>query len=348
LGGRWNEAPWYWGFGEAKREVKMISTLSATLTDTLNLLVKAFRLSSLFPAFCFALVQGALLVLHPYDQSFFLMLKNADLSVPNTLIFFVFLLAALLSYLLNYLNPRLMFLAEGYPFLNTLWGRAMTAWYKEHKRWIEIQVDRDDLPEIAKLLYRDKLGDDFPRETERCGPTALANVTAAFETYSNQRYGIDAVYLWPRLVPILTKEKFAVFVEREKEGMDFFLNLSALSALLAVESIVLRLLLANPIFSWIALLSGCVAYLFYRGTVYCAHSWGESIKTAFDLYRYELAGQLALAPFEDRKEEVERWTKLSRFIKYGHWRDFREYAYPLPSVTQGSDEPNENEPETRG
>lgn len=144
-------------------------------------------------------------------------------------------------------------------------------------------------------------------------------------------YGIDAIYLWPRFVPVLSKTGYSPFVEREKEGVDLFLNLAFLIGFLSLESIIFRLIFHDTFFTWSMLVCGISSYLFYRAAVNAAHSWGESIKTAFDLYRYQLADQLALAPFKDREDEVSRWQRLSQFIQSGEsWREFGEYAYLLP------------------
>jgi hypothetical protein len=258
------------------------------------------------------------------------------------LIFLTFLLTALIGYILNYLNFPLIYLAEGYPLRNTRWGRFMIIWYREQKKRLEKQAK---LPGSEQKFYEEKLADYFPPDGDGCAPTALGNVMAAFEAYPSQRYGIDAVYMWPRLLPVLrrrskitsvfgpgfprekseviseqvlSKEKYAVFVEREKEGFDFFLNFSVLSGVLAVEGVLLRLLLKRPMFTWVALASGCVAFLsYYWGAVNCARNWGETIKTAFDLYRYSLAERLALEPFVDKMDKTETWEAISYFIKRG-------------------------------
>lgn len=311
----------------------MLNTLTTTLTETLNLLIKAFRLSSLFPAFCFSLIQGSMLLLYPFERNPIAVLKDSRTIVPSTIVLCVFLSTALLAYLLNFLNSPLIFLFEGYPYLGTFWGRAMKDWYKQHRDWLEAQTQRQDLPEVDRLLYHERLNDNFPPDAGRCAPTALGNVTAAFEAYP-QRYGIDAIYLWPRLVPVLSKEKYAAFVEREKEGFDLFLNFTVLCTTLAIESIVLRLILHNAAFTWIAIVGACAACLCYSATVSTCRRWGETIKTAFDLYRYQLARQLDLLPFDDKTDEFHRWQSLSDFIKYGQYDDFGAYDYPLPSPNE--------------
>ena len=128
---------------------------------------------------------------------------------------------------------------------------------------------------------------------------------------------------------MLTEVKYAVFVEREKEGFDFFLNFSVLSGVLAVESLLLRGLWGWPMLTWVTLVGGCAAFAFYQAAIWCARHWGETIKTAFDLYRYALAEYLALRPFGDMRDELVRWSDLSFFIE-GKRKFFDEFTYPLP------------------
>jgi hypothetical protein len=305
----------------------MLDALSTTFTNTFILLIKSFRLSSLFPALCFVVISYLLFLPPSFQYNIFLGLKNGNYSIP---LFPIFLLTALIGYILNYLNFPLIYLAEGYPFRNTWWGQLMIVWYKERKAWLKQQAEAAQLPKSERRFYQDHLVDSFPPDPDMCAPTALGNVIAAFEAYPSRRYGIDAVHMWPRLLPVLNEEKYAIFVEREKEGFDFFLNFSILSSMLAVESVLLRMFLEQLWFTWVALASGCAAFLFYQAAVRNARNWGETIKTAFDLYRYRLAEQLALEPFEDKVDETRRWQAISYFIKRGSWDDFRAFRYPLP------------------
>ena len=305
----------------------MLDALSTTLTHTITLLAKSFRLSSLFPALCFVVVNYLLFLPRFFAEGTPSWLKDGSFGHP---LFLTFLLTALISYTLNYLNFPLIYLAEGYPFRCTWWGRLMIAWYKARRDWLDEQAK---LPGSEQKFYEMELADYFP-DRDRCAPTALGNVIAAFEAYPWDRYHIDAVYMWPRLLPVLNEEKYAVFVEREKEGFDFFLNLAVLSGLLVVECVIFRLVCERPVLTLIALLSGCIAFAFYQFAVWCARNWGETIKTAFDLYRYQLAERLALKPFERAGDELKRWEGISYFIQgiQGGREafDFDDFNYSLP------------------
>ena len=80
-----------------------------------------------------------------------------------------------------------------------------------------------------------------------------------------------------------------------------------------------------------------VAYLFYRLAVPCAGKWYDWINAAFDLYRYQLAEQLALKPFENAGEELALWWALSLFAG-GERENFEDFDYTLPKLEGAGEE----------
>jgi hypothetical protein len=325
----------------------MLQALSTSLGETFRSIIASFRLSSLFPTLCFVALQRYVLL--PYLARFGLPL---ELEEEASLAFFL-ILTALISYALRYLNFPLIRLIEGYPMRNTLLGRGMIRWHQARRDRLEEQrkhldglrkkASHERIVAEAKAELRfiaDELGDYYPQRAH-VTPTSLGNVMAAFEGYPGERYGIDAVYMWPRILPILDAEKYAPFVDREKEGFDFFINFAVLSALLAFELLVLRFLLnLHPdlaassvlsILTWSVCIAGGLAYLFYRAAIASALNWGETVKSAFDLYRYELAAQLALERFTDKDDETEKWQNFSYFLKRGGANSFMRFNYPLPN-----------------
>jgi hypothetical protein len=323
----------------------MLDALSTTITNLISLLIQSLRLPAIFPALCFVIL----------NQIFFLHRLN---ETALTLI-----LTVLVGYTINVLNFPVIRLFEGYPFRLTWWGCALTAWQRGRKRYLEERIaileehflarKRELIEEYPHQLTKerlmnssfyqlvnlelsiceDELEDYFPKSDAQLVPTALGNAMTAFERYPSRRYGLDAIYFWPRLLPILSKEEYAIFVEKEKTGFDFLLNLSLLMGIFAIECVALRLILGWHIHALLPLLALCTAYLFYRGATQSALNWGETIKTAFDLYRYQLAEHLALRPFRHKQDETNRWRAMTNFIHSGNvdQKDvFGEFDYPLP------------------
>ena len=150
-------------------------------------------------------------------------------------------------------------------------------------------------------------------------PTSLGNVISAFEAYPKDRYDIDAVTMWPRLLPILTQHKYALYIEREKAALDFLLNLSFLTLLLGIEVFYIGIAFATDtnIVLWISGACGLlvVSYWLYKLSILSASGWGSSVKTAFDLYRYHLLASLFVKAPNTYSDERAKWEGLSLFFQ---------------------------------
>jgi hypothetical protein len=107
-------------------------------------------------------------------------------------------------------------------------------------------------------------------------PTLLGNLLRAVEEYPGRRYGLDAVVCWPRLyllLPEATQKEIGAVRERLNEST----RLLAWSLLFLVWTI----------WQWWALLGLVVAWLAYRGMVIAAGVYGDLVRAAFDLHRFD-------------------------------------------------------------
>lgn len=187
----------------------------------------------------------------------------------------------------------------------------------------------------------------YPTSRESFLPTRLGNVVASFEDYSHDRYDMDAVTLWPRLVPILSREKYSLFVEREKANLDFLLNACLILLLFSLELILLGPFLAQNVWRW---LSGAgftvvVSYvIFYRTSIIGAVGWGQTVRVAFDLYRYELLAALYGRSPDNFSEEKTFWSNTSNFFRQSKsellnpdfdYERIREFVKQLPLTVKG-------------
>lgn len=66
----------------------------------------------------------------------------------------------------------------------------------------------------------------YPTERSEIMPTQLGNVLKASEMYAGERYHLDAVLIWPRLLPNLPKE-FVESLSSAKVSLDLMVTLSA-------------------------------------------------------------------------------------------------------------------------
>jgi hypothetical protein len=247
----------------------------------------------------------------------------------------VFLLTALL-YNLNGLVIRAY---EGYPWRRSKIGKYRTDIHQKRfnhaqGRWKSLRVllgrkGARDLPGYSEARkYWNWLGRElntrFPTKVEAVLPTHLGNVLRSFEDYPNRQYGLEAITLWPRLVSKID-ERYAAQIDDAKSSMDFMLNSSLLCGLLAALFGIVRLYypvaladlsaLAQALVVIAVLLGG--SYFFYALSLSWATAWGNLVKGAFDLYRWDLLQ--ALGPWErpaGREEEEALWDKVSNLLIY--------------------------------
>lgn len=197
------------------------------------------------------------------------------------------LLPVLIAGILYNLNVPIIRFFEGYPWATSIVGISLAA--RQGARFrvsfarrqgmgalLRASPDTLSVPRIIEEWSRHGriLSESFPVNAEDVLPTRLGNTIHAFEDYSDTRYGMDAVELWPRLVAKIDKEYLAV-LDDAKASFDFMINSSVLSTALLAMSLGFGLYYGAPLASgsltlwwWIEMLAfGVLAYLFYLARI---------------------------------------------------------------------------------
>ena len=156
----------------------------------------------------------------------------------------------------------------------------------------------------------------FPRRPEDLLPTRLGNALKAAEQYPSDegRYGIDAVFFWPRLYMVLP-EAMRDSLQNVRSSLDLTLITSALGWLYALTACCfLAVAGAANWYLWPAAVGGgvLVALAAYRGVVRSAVTYGELIRIAFDLYRGDLLTQLGYTAPTSLAQEQVLWRNLGK------------------------------------
>jgi hypothetical protein len=325
----------------------MTSAILATFSDVIGFLAQSFRLAAVFPAFVFVVLNEILIVPHLPQKGLIAQIAALDLSGQLVI---AAVCSLLLGYTLTVVNIPLIRLFEGYPWRTTWPGDLLVERQEERRRKLgdrspsldkkisrlrkraahydvghprrerlyRKRVALEEKSKVERLLGEQEIRNYFPIVSPVL-PTTLGNTIAAFEDYPWDRYRIDAVVLWPRLLPTLTEEKYAGYVEREKAGLDFALNLCFLFSLLGLEIAYVGVLFGREYVAW--LIGACVtlllAFLFYKVAVAGAYGWGTTVRVAFDLYRYHLLRALYGHPPHDFPTEKRTWKQISRFLREG-------------------------------
>ena len=319
----------------------MFSTFLQTISGFFN---KRFILSAFFPSLAFG---GLCLLIHTGLQGPRAAIESWTALPPEwrivlTVAFFA--ASLLVAYLLEAFSGSLTRLYEGYwqdiRLLNW-WRQSRRCFYQ--RRWDYLEgksgeleeqirsVEREPpaeetdaqkqarLAEVAELYtelgrYERERRLSYPWKREMVMSTRLGNIMRAAEAYPLRLYNLDAVVIWPRLQSVLP-ESFASGLQDAKATLDLLLNLVTLSIpfTLAWQ---LYLALTSRRWGWFLIvgLGWIVAILAYQAALGAAQAYGELIKAAHDLYRWDLLSALHLKKPASYSEERELWEVVTNLL----------------------------------
>lgn len=285
------------------------------------------------------------------------------------------LLTIVLGFTLTSLNTFVFKFFEGYVFL---WRfKSLTTKYQKLARQllrkrelIQRKIDRLVVfPTEHNKKYLDELIDQaeyldtyfqanfpFPYNDGDVLPTRFGNIMKASETYPRERYNIDGVPMWPRLINVIP-DRYMSFLDQKNNQLSFLLNCSVLSALFsvlclaaAVYQIVLAQLALNSsdfplyfvhidrgvdvysqraiLYVAILMISLFMAYLFHRASLFIVSEYGDIIRATYDLFRIDLLVQLKRKPPKTIVKERFVWGEVCRFLNTGDaGKPYKKYKY---------------------
>ena len=176
---------------------------------------------------------------------------------------------------------------------------------------LQIQAENDRLEQIEPMP-------SMPYRLERVRPTALGNLFALMEEYPYDRYGIDAVAIWPRLHSLLP-DAVKADISNQKLLLDFMLNLVTLAGIFGVEGIVVGLVRTPIQHALVGAGVGAliVAWLLYRAAVGVTATMGLFVTSAFDFYRGAVLEKLGLSQPPQVEDEQSLWLQIASFLRRG-------------------------------
>lgn len=278
----------------------MFSSILGQLTGQLE---RRFLLNSFFPVLVFSLLSGLVVASGQtgVDTVVELWSRQPTVVQVSVLIGYVAIVFVGANLLANgILGITKLF--EGYA--------APASWFagfgRNYQRW------RASRMEAEQARYR------YPPESpsQQFAPTSLGNVLKSAEVYPTNRYGLDAVRVWPRLYHLLP-EAFRTSTNSAREAMEFLLAISFLALLFAVGSAFYLICVAAPLAQFITCVAGgsAVSILAYVGALSPASIFGDHIRTAFDLYRLDLLRAMKLPAPATLDEERRMWKHVVRFLE---------------------------------
>ena len=153
-------------------------------------------------------------------------------------------------------------------------------------------------------------------------PTRLGNVLRSCETYPQERYGLDAVVVWPALwllLPEATRDALGA----SQRSLDQ--SVAVLVALIAT-------LVWLP-WSWLvlipALLGPPVVYLVF--VIARAQAFAQLVKATFDIHRLALYTSLRFPPPADPDAELKAGAAVTDYL----WRGLPPQGFAFAPPSQG-------------
>jgi len=232
----------------------------------------------------------------------------------------------LFALLIQPLQLSLVRLLEGYwdvpllPSVGALFSRPGIAWHRKRRGKLNAQTRLAKHPEDAtptdkaRMAAADwRLRRYYPA-AHRLLPTALGNALRAAEDVPYQRYRLDAVVIWPRLYPLLPQNMIAILTDRRNQ-LDLAVRFCAVFLLCAIISVFF--LYRHGWWLLVPVLMLLLARLSYRGAVSAAVAYGESVQSAFDLYRFELHKALRMPAPCYLQAEKKTNQLITSFLRQG-------------------------------
>jgi len=221
----------------------------------------------------------------------------------------------LMAYLLQVFTRPLVRLYEGY------WPRWLRLWLQRRVegRWQRWRQERAEAAKADAARYaalQDRLHHEYPPQAERLLPTQMGNALRAAEDYATTTYGMDAVFWWPRLASVLP-EAVEQGIEDALTPLLALLNLATLASLVAAGGAIY--LWQSRVGGWVGALGILVigllfARLCYLGAVAQARGYGQQVRTAVDLYRFDLLKALHQPLPASFQEEQVLWGRLAAWL----------------------------------
>jgi hypothetical protein len=161
--------------------------------------------------------------------------------------------------------------------------------------------------EQRELVGAERTVRNTPGDPRQVMPTELGNLLRSGERRVYNRYGLEPVFVWPRLW-LLLPEQARKDVGEARGGLDT-----------AVRALIWGLLFAVwTVWAWWALVIAIVVIIYaYRWAVSQAETYGDLFVSSFDLYRFELYEAVRWPAPKDSESEKAAGERLSYFLQRG-------------------------------
>lgn len=200
----------------------------------------------------------------------------------------------------------------------------------------QIQQEQDKIESLFPS------GLDIPLNPKRILPTKFGNAYAKAEEYAYERYGVDSVLFWPHLRSLMDEkaDSLSVRLGQQKTKLDMTLNLSLISGLITLESLLFLIWIPaqfEAMLLSIFILGLILTISFYSASIRAIQLQGEFIKMSFDYYRHLILDAFDLPSPSDLFTEQTVWVRLAAFLRRGNAFYFpAEITPPIKDTSSSS------------
>lgn len=299
--------------------------LGEFLDKAASFLDRRFLLAYWFPTLI-SLSVGLLIYSWPKDweplNHYFSALMSENYSSPLMIILGTLLLTLILAYILQAFSHAFVQFWEGY------WPKSLWDLYKDligvNETWNKLKQKRITASKNDQTLYaslQEKLFFEYPYKEERLLPTKLGNVLRASEDYAETTYGMDVVFWWPRLWIILP-EDVKQQIDDSQAPIIALINLATQLGIFTLIGFIYLCIQFRELWGIWACVAACVTlilgliltFLSYRGAVSQAKVYGLLIRSAVDIYRFDLLKALHQSIPSNLSEEKRLWDKMNKWV----------------------------------
>jgi hypothetical protein len=164
---------------------------------------------------------------------------------------------------------------------------------------------------------------EYPEQRHLVLPTRFGNVLRAFEIYPGTVYGVESIHAWPRLLAVIPKD-YQIILADARAPVDFFVSLVFVSFFVGTVSLIRSAVavaggtgaLKAMEFGSAGVVAFVMCRFFYLAAVSSAITWGEIVKSAFDLYLPSLANAMGYALPETLEERRCFWDALASQFQF--------------------------------
>jgi hypothetical protein len=156
----------------------------------------------------------------------------------------------------------------------------------------------------------------YPRYANT-GPTRLSSMAAAHREQMLLRYGIDIELFWPRLLKYAcADESFYPILEDTRTQLDFSVAITAVLGITTAMWFFLAILAPSVIPIIVIVLVGPpMTYFAYHSILQNYLTFSETLRSAVDLFRFDLLKTLQVAAPADSTGEKVLWELLTRIAR---------------------------------